>query len=141
MTKVFFHYRDTQISFKKKEIKKLIAYLFQEEKVNLNRVDYIFCKDDFLVKINKEFLHHNILTDIITFNFSKKDLFIVGEIYISTDRVKENASKYKVSINDEFLRVVIHGALHLCGFNDKTKVDKNSMTRKENIYLSRISSD
>ncbi|MFV0237476.1 MAG: rRNA maturation RNase YbeY [Flavobacteriales bacterium] len=98
------------------------------------QIHYIFCNDHDLLKINQEFLQHNDYTDIITFDDSiGKQL--EGEIYISTDRVQENANNFKVDFEEELRRVLIHGVLHLLGFKDKTLQQKNQMTEKENEAL------
>ncbi len=95
---------------------------------------YFFCTDKHLLKINKEFLDHDTYTDIITFDYSagKK---ISGEIYISVERVKENAAIYEQAFNDELKRTIIHGILHLCGYSDKTELQKKEMRRKETYAL------
>ncbi len=97
-------------------------------------IDVIFCDDNYLKKINFEYLKHNYFTDVITFDYSNKKL-IKGDIFISIDRVKDNAKNYKVSFNDELFRVIIHGVLHLCGFNDKTVKEKEEMRKQENFFL------
>lgn len=96
---------------------------------------YIFCGDDYLLEMNLQFLDHDTLTDIITFDMSSGEGDLVGEIYISVDRVRENAEKFKVSYEDELHRVVFHGALHLCGFKDKKPADKALMRQKEDECL------
>ena len=99
-------------------------------------INYIFCSDDYLHKINMDFLEHDTLTDIISFDYSVgKELH--GDIYISVDRVRENASDFEVSFNDEMSRVMIHGVLHYCGYKDKTEEDKRAMRSKEDYYLSK----
>jgi len=97
---------------------------------------YVFCSDDHLHQMNQQFLDHDTLTDIITFDLSENDNTLAGEIYISIDRVKENAAKFKVSYTDELHRVIFHGALHLCGFKDKKDADKKVMRQKEDECLS-----
>ena len=96
----------------------------------------MFCSDNRLLEINKKYLNHTSLTDVVTFDFTTNKKNIEGDIYISIDRVKENAKKYKETFKKELLRVIIHGLLHLIGFLDKTKEEKNTMTLKENEYLS-----
>lgn len=96
---------------------------------------YIFCSDQYLWQLNKSYLQHDTLTDIITFDYSEKKA-LVGEIYISIDRVRENASKFEVSLDQELNRVVVHGLLHLLGFKDKTKAQKLLMRKKEDACLS-----
>lgn len=92
---------------------------------------YIFCSDEHLLQMNRQFLQHDTFTDIITFDLSEGDDVLTGEIYISVDRVKENAEKFCTSYKDELHRVIFHGALHLCGFKDKKTADKTMMRAKE----------
>jgi probable rRNA maturation factor len=99
------------------------------------RLTYILCNDEYLLQMNQQFLNHDTLTDIITFDLSEDNDAIEGEIYISTERVAENATKFKVSMADELHRVIFHGALHLCGFKDKKMADKKIMRQKEDECL------
>ena len=112
---------------------KLIA---KKEKREVLDVSYIFCSDSFLLQLNQQYLNHNTLTDIITFDYSEGAKQLEGEIYISIDRVKENAEKFKVSFQDELDRVMIHGVLHLIGYKDKKPADKALMRKKEEASLS-----
>lgn len=109
--------------------------LINREEVKKIQLTYIFCTDAYLLEINQQFLHHNTFTDIITFDMSEEDDTLTGEIYISTERVAENAQKFGASYQQELHRVIFHGALHLCGFKDKTITDKQEMTRQENDCL------
>jgi len=120
-------------------IKKLIAFVFRKEGVKLGSLNYIFCTDKRLLKINQDFLKHDYYTDIITFELSPKGLPIEGEIYISVDRVKENAITEETSFKQELLRVILHGALHLCGYKDKTAAQVTLIRQKEEFYLSNFS--
>ena len=95
------------------------------------QLDYVFCTDEYLLQMNQRFLNHDTLTDIITFDLSDDSDRIVGEIYISYERVRENSAKFGVIAHDELLRVVCHGMLHLCGFKDKKKEDSKVMRMKE----------
>tara|TARA_B100000809_G_C15127432_1_gene526859 strand:+ start:854 stop:1279 length:426 start_codon:yes stop_codon:yes gene_type:complete len=104
-----------------------------EDKV-VGEISYIFCSDEYLHKINLEHLQHDTLTDIITFNYCEDDL-INSDIFISVDRVKENAGLFKTSFENELSRVIIHGILHLVGYDDKTDEDKALMRSKEDFYL------
>src|SRR6187399_1752283 len=106
----------------------LIAFL---EKKEIEKVDFIFCDDAFLLRLNKNFLSHSSLTDIITFDYSEKKI-ITAEIYISVERVKENKTNFKVSFDEELHRVMIHGVLHCFGYRDKTATEKKRMRREEN---------
>ncbi|MEI2673377.1 MAG: rRNA maturation RNase YbeY [Chitinophagaceae bacterium] len=97
-------------------------------------IQYIFCDDTFLAEMNQQYLQHDTLTDIITFNYNSGH-YISGDIFISIDRIKENAATYKTTIEDELHRVMIYGILHLCGLNDKSPKDKKLMQEKENEAL------
>ena len=108
----------------------------KKEKRKLSGLIFIFCSDEYLLGLNIQYLHHKTLTDIITFDFSEGQKAINGEIYISIDRVKENALKYKKSVDEELHRVIIHGVLHLIGYSDKAKRHKSEMQEKEEAYLS-----
>jgi rRNA maturation RNase YbeY len=98
-------------------------------------VNFIFCSDQYLLKINQEYLGHGSLTDIITFDLSGEPVEVVADIFISAERVRENAKRLMVPVSVEFARVMIHGALHLVGFKDKTQRDKKVMRQSENKYL------
>jgi rRNA maturation RNase YbeY len=110
--------------------------VFAEEHVAFQSVSYIFCTDDFLLKLNQEYLKHDTLTDILTFTLSGSSLPVVSEIYISVERVLENSSDLKIPFTTELNRVMIHGILHLCGYNDHTPEEKKTMRKKEDYYLS-----
>ena len=103
----------------------------------IGELSFIFCSDEYIKKINIKYLSHHFFTDVITFNYSKEKL-LFGDVYISIERVKENSKTYKTSFNEEMFRVIIHGVLHLCGFDDKTKEEKSLMRSKENDFLSSI---
>ena len=105
------------------------------EKYNIGDISFIFCSDSFLLEYNVKYLNHNTLTDIITFDYSL-DKLVSGDIFISVERVQENANKFEVRFNDELHRVMIHGILHLCDYNDKTIQEKQQMRQKEDYYLS-----
>lgn len=127
---------ETSVSIRNRTgIKKLIASVFKTEGVKLCSLNYIFCTDKRVLKINQDFLKHDYYTDIITFELSPKDQPIEGEIYISIDRVKENARVLKISFNQELRRVILHGALHLCGYKDKNSVQVKTIREKEDYYL------
>lgn len=100
-------------------------------------INYIFCDDEFLLSLNKKFLKHDTLTDIITFDYSQQ---VSSDIFIGIPRVKQNAKKFNASFEKELMRVMIHGILHLCGYNDKTKKEKVIIRKKEEEYLSRLPS-
>ena len=136
MSKVSFNYADIKpINLTgKQKVKQFIELLFKKEKKPLNQLDYIFCSDPYLLEINKSFLQHDYFTDIITFDLSEGKETI-GEIYISVDTVKDNAKDHTVTFQNELLRVIFHGALHLCGYGDKKKSEITIMRQKEDYYL------
>jgi len=103
----------------------------------IGEINYIFCDDNYLHKLNVEFLNHDTLTDIISFDYSVGKI-IQGDIFISVERVKENASDFEVPFLEELHRVIIHGVLHYCGYKDKTPKDSLLMREKENFYLKRL---
>lgn len=132
------HFFEEDIAFKlknKTHLKKWITETIQHEGFKLKELTYIFCSDDYLLKINQEYLDHDTYTDIITFDNSDTEKVIIGDIFISIDRIRENARNFNVSETDELHRVIIHGALHLLGYKDKTPVTKQKMTQKEDFYL------
>jgi rRNA maturation RNase YbeY len=116
-------------------VKEVVRDIFKKEKTKLEQLQYIFCSDDYLLEINKQHLKHNYYTDIITFDLSEKPNSVIGEIYISVDRVRDNAQNYEVSFKQELLRVIFHGALHLCGLKDKSEKDQFLMRKAEDKYL------
>ncbi len=116
-------------------LKAFIKELFHRERQGLRHLQYVFCTDDFLLEINQQFLQHDTYTDIVTFELSDNPGQTEGEIYISIERVKDNAVKFKVPYERELHRVIFHGALHLCGFRDKSKVEAARMREKEEEYL------
>jgi rRNA maturation RNase YbeY len=116
----------------KKLLRQWIALTIQSHHKKLGQIDYIFCSDEHLLQMNKQYLNHHTLTDIITFDYSNElTAEVAGEIYISINRVRENAEVFKCTFNDELHRVMIHGVLHLCGFKDKTKNQKQIMRAQE----------
>ncbi len=120
-------------SIKVKEIKQLIKKIFVLENKTFKSINIIFCSDEYLLKINTDFLNHDYYTDVITFNYSST--LIEGEIYISGERLEENARLLNVSLKKETLRVIIHGILHLCGYSDGSTKEKIIMTLRENFYI------
>src|SRR5690606_38906062 len=101
-------------------------------------LSFIFCNDAYLLSINQQYLNHDTYTDIITFDNSEKETIISGDIFISLDRIEENAALFEVTKIHELHRVIIHGVLHLCGYRDEKKGEKILMTEKENFYLSKL---
>ena len=135
-TKVSFFYDNTNPSLSNRtRLKKFIESIFRREGVKLQSLNYIFCTDQRLLEINRSFLNHDYYTDIITFDLSERETGIVGEIYISIDRIRENRIQHQTTFKDEIHRVIFHGALHLCGFQDKSAKSRAVMTTKENEYL------
>jgi probable rRNA maturation factor len=117
-------------------LKVFITILFRKEKKHLAGLNYVFCSDDYLLKINKQYLQHDFYTDIITFDLSGQDQPLNAEIYISVDRVRDNARDFHSSFKNELHRVIFHGALHLCGYKDKKPLDQQKMREMEDKYLS-----
>ena len=122
----------------RRKLSRYLQSLIRRQKTQVKDVQlvYVFCDDDYLVEINMDYLNHATLTDIITFDLSEEPETMQGEVYISTERVRENAGKYKVTYEMELHRVIFHGALHLCGFKDKKKADKERMRQEEDLCLS-----
>jgi rRNA maturation RNase YbeY len=134
--KIKFHSADKIFIFKgKNNLKAFVETIFKIEKKPMAKLDYIFCSDNYLLQINKNFLQHDYYTDIITFQLSEKNAPIEAEIYISLDRVKDNSKILGTNYSDEVLRVLFHGALHLCGYKDKKKSDIAVMRQKEDDYI------
>ena len=119
-------------------LKTFLSFIFAEEGYAFKSVSYVFCTDEFLLNLNQQYLKHDTLTDILTFSLSGTSLPIVSEIYISIERVKENAQNLNVSYEDELHRVMIHGILHLCGCEDQSPKEKSKMRSKEDYYLSKL---
>jgi probable rRNA maturation factor len=129
---------EEDISYKLKNktaVRKWITDTIIAEGYKLRELTYIFCSDEYLLQINRQYLDHDTYTDIITFDNSEEDKVIAGDIFISIERIKENAAKFNVTETQELHRVIIHGALHLLGYTDKTKETKKKMTLKEDHYL------
>jgi rRNA maturation RNase YbeY len=133
--KVNFHYDIERFRLKdSRKLKKIINRIVNDAGMKGGIGDVIITKDEKLYEINREFLGHDYYTDIITFDYNEGKT-IHGEIYISAERVKENAEKFRVSFNSEMRRVVFHGFLHLCGYDDRTEKEKKRMTELEEMYL------
>jgi probable rRNA maturation factor len=119
------------------KLKEFITFIFSAEGSILEELHYIFCSDAYLLQINQKFLNHDTYTDIITFNLSEPNKPIISDIYISIDRIRENAELLQTTFKLELHRVIFHGALHLCGYKDKSKSDNKLMRQKEDYYLAR----
>lgn len=133
------HYYEQDVTAKLQQRRKLSAYLcalamkhLEIKKVNLT---YIFCNDEYLLTINKQFLNHDTYTDIVTFDLTESNDELVGELYISTDRITDNAKTHNTTYQEELHRVIFHGVLHLCGYKDKTEAHKKEMRKMENNCL------
>jgi len=118
-------------------IKNQLQQLIIEEGKEPGDISVIFCSDDYLLEMNKKHLQHDYYTDIITFNYVE-DLLISGDLFISADRIKDNAAKFEVAFLEELYRVIFHGVLHLIGYNDKTEAEQKVMRQKENYYLAKV---
>ena len=135
---ITFNNQDVKFTLKEKALlKKWIVSTIEKKKRKAGELNFIFCSDEHLLGINKQYLNHDTYTDIITFDYSKEDvnLPVSGDIFISIDRVKENAEKFGKTFENELHRVLIHGTLHLLGYADKTKPAKAEMTRQEDLAL------
>jgi rRNA maturation RNase YbeY len=133
---------EEDISYKLKNktaVRKWITETIEAEGFKLAELTYVFCSDEYLLQINQQYLDHDTYTDIITFDNSEEHSTIAGDIFISIERIKENAAKFAVTEAQELHRVIIHGALHLLGYKDKSVADKKKMTLKEDHYLSKRS--
>ena len=133
-TNIYYHSEcDFQLQNETSISKWLIAAVVNENKT-IGEINYIFCEDDYLLKKNQEYLNHDTLTDIITFDYSEENK-LSADIFISIERVKENALIFAVPFEKELKRVIIHGILHLIGYKDKSEEETKTMRSKENFYL------
>jgi probable rRNA maturation factor len=133
---------EEDISYKLKNktlVRQWIKDTIVAEGFKLKELTYVFCSDAYLLPMNQQYLDHDTYTDIITFDNSAVEGDIVGDIFISVERVRENAAKFNITETDELHRVIIHGALHLLGYTDKSVVTKKKMTQKEDEYLAKRS--
>lgn len=136
MPTINFFTEDVAFSLKNKiKIKNWIKSTITAEGYSLQELNYIFCSDEYLLQINQQYLDHDTYTDIITFDNSEEHKVIAGDIFISIDRIRENAIQFKSGEENELHRVIIHGALHLLGYQDKKPESKKLMTQKEDHYL------
>ena len=135
--RIYFNYSDRKLTgIKTGPLKIFIASLLENEGVRNSTINYIICSDDYLLDINQQYLQHNYFTDIITFDLSDNArLHLEGEIYVSVDRVKDNALTEGTNWKTELYRVLFHGVLHLCGYKDKKPADIKMMRAKEDEYL------
>jgi rRNA maturation RNase YbeY len=134
--RIFFRYNERKPAIPGKALlKQLIEQQTTIHRKKLERITFIFCSDEYLLEINKQFLRHDYYTDIITFNLSDNPDVLWAEVYISVDRVRENATNLSNAFTDELLRVIFHGVLHLSGFGDKTKKQQMQMREMENVLI------
>ena len=129
----FFPYQNFSLT-QRTELKSFIREIFKKENKKLLSLQYVFCTDEYLLEINRQYLQHDFYTDFITFELGTAEK-IDGEIYISAERVKENAQLMQISFKEELHRVIFHGVLHLCGYKDKLKTEKLEMRTKEDRLL------
>ena len=133
---IFFNNADRSTSLRSRtELKTFINKQCLKEGVQTETLQYVFCSDAFLLDINKRFLNHNFYTDIISFDLSEQKGSLIGDVYISIDRVKENAKTEGNLYTHELLRVIFHGALHFCGYKDKKPADQKTMRSMEDKWL------
>ncbi|HRD81018.1 MAG: rRNA maturation RNase YbeY [Saprospiraceae bacterium] len=133
--RIQFHFEDTEFELLyPARLRQWIEQVIARESCILQTVSFIFCSDDYLYDLNVQYLSHDTLTDVITFPYLKPP-HIEGDIFISADRIRDNAGEFGVSFEQELHRVMIHGILHLCGYSDKTDADKAAMTQKEDEAL------
>jgi probable rRNA maturation factor len=131
-----------QISYNlknRKVLKSWVQHVISLEEKNIGSINYIFSSDDFVLEINRKYLQHDYYTDIITFNYNEDDL-LSGDIFISIDTVRTNAPQFSKSFNEELYRVIIHGVLHLVGYDDQDDVSRSIMRQKEDDYIQLLSS-
>jgi len=135
--KIYFFLEEVSYNLKqKRKIREWIIKSVENEDFTVGVLNYILTNDNVLVQLNKEYLRHFTLTDIITFDLSENKGELSGDIYISVDRARENAREFKVTLNNEINRLMIHGVLHLMGYKDKSKDERDLMRAKEEFYLS-----
>ncbi|MGZ8549475.1 MAG: rRNA maturation RNase YbeY [Chitinophagaceae bacterium] len=135
-SKIYFFFQAPATLKQRSKLKEFIGSIFRKEKKKLKSLNYIFCTDKELLAINRQYLNHDYYTDIISFELSGKNEPLEGDIYISIDRVKENALTLREPLSKELHRVMFHGVLHFCGYQDKTKTQSQKMRIKEERYLS-----
>lgn len=134
---ISFNYENDFVLPFEERIQKWISSVISDEGFKEGEINYIFCNDDYLHKINVEFLNHDTLTDIISFDYTVGKI-LQGDIFISTERVTDNAKDFDTSFDDELHRVIVHGVLHYCGYKDKSERDAKLMRSKEDSYLFKL---
>lgn len=132
---VYYHFEDISLKINDRlSIRKWIHQAIVEEGKEPGEINCIFCSDDYLLALNRSALDHDYFTDIITFDYCE-DQVVTGDLFISLDRVRDNAQQLHLNFIDELHRVMIHGVLHLCGYKDKSEKDEKTMRKKEDYYL------
>ena len=133
---ISFNQADSRVTLANRvALKSFIEKRVKKEGFSIETLTYVFCSDKYLLKMNKDFLSHNYYTDIISFDLSETPGNLIGEVYISVDRVKDNAKTHRTSLKEELHRVIFHGALHFCGYKDKKPTDTKKMRQMEDLWL------
>jgi len=139
ITEINFYFQDVSPSLRnRRQLKIFLASVFRSERRNFRALNYIFCTDQFLLAMNRKYLKRSYLTDVITFDLSDKGDRTTAEIYISPERVKANAKRFSQLYSHELIRVMVHGALHLCGYDDSSAAEQIRMRRREDYHLKRF---
>lgn len=134
---ILYHFEDIDsFVFEQTSIQSILEQIAGDHDYSIENINFIFCSDNFLLEINRKYLDHDYYTDIITFDNSEEEGLIEADIFISKDRVEENAETLQINFFYELFRIMIHGVLHLVGYGDKSSDDKKIMTSKEDAYLS-----
>lgn len=134
---ISFNQADSKVTLSNRvALKSFIEKRVKKEGFSIETLTYVFCSDKYLLKMNKDFLSHNYYTDIISFDLSETPGNLIGEVYISVDRVKDNAKTHGTTLKEELHRVIFHGALHFCGYKDKKPADTIKMRQMEDAWLS-----
>ncbi len=132
---IHFFYEEVSFDLMEDVTSNWLKTVIEAENKVLRSIRFVFCKDAYLHQINVDYLNHDTLTDVITFPYAEEEAIVDGEIFISTERIAENAKTFKITYEQELNRVMVHGVLHLCGYDDKGKEAKEKMTAKEDYYL------
>jgi rRNA maturation RNase YbeY len=135
---VFYHKQGVEFpAIKRREVGKWVKDVVESFGKKTGSISYIFCSDEKILEVNRNFLNHDYYTDVITFDYTENGV-VSGDIFIGTDTVKSNAGQFNTDCHEELLRVMIHGVLHLCGVCDKSPEEREAMTKQENIALKRL---
>ncbi|HAJ99264.1 MAG TPA: rRNA maturation RNase YbeY [Bacteroidales bacterium] len=133
---ISFYFEDvSEFPLSRLKVRKWLKSVVELEGKKVGELSIVFCSDEYLLKMNNDYLKHDYFTDVITFDYNVGGNVISGDIFISIDRVKENANTLKVSFSDELHRIIVHGVLHLLGYSDKSRAERVAMEEKENYYL------